>query len=223
MLAHKTIIAGKALILLVTFICAGWALSVWTMNVEGLAQIKRQPVVDHSHHQQMLHQKSYVREEHDYQVPDIMLTNQDGRKLALHAILEGQEPVMLNFIFTTCTTICPVLSASFTQAQKILGSDASSVRMISISIDPEHDTPAKLKKYAQRFKAHPGWMFLTGDQADIVGLLKTFDAYRRDKMNHIPLTLIRVAPHASWIRIEGFASASDLVSEFQALTTQGDF
>jgi len=122
--------------------------------------------------------------------------------------------VMLNFIFTTCTTICPVLSASFTQTQKTLGPDASNVRMISISIDPEHDTPAKLREYAQRFQARAGWTFLTGDRDDIVAVLKAFDAYRRDKMNHIPLTLMRAAQQAGWIRMEGFASAGDLVREY---------
>jgi protein SCO1/2 len=179
-----------------------------------------QPGVDHSRHQQMLQQKGYVRKEQEYSIPDVRLTDQDGSKASLRAMLGGQEPVMLNFIFTTCTTICPVLSASFTQTQKALGPDASNVRMISISIDPEHDTPAKLREYAQRFQARAGWTFLTGDRDDIVAVLKAFDAYRRDKMNHIPLTLMRAAPQAGWIRMEGFASAGDLVREYQALTTQ---
>jgi protein SCO1/2 len=221
MLIHKTRLARKVLALLVTLSCAGLALSVWAMDDEGLAQHDHQPGVDHSRHQQMLQQKGYVRKAQEYQVPDVMLTDQDGRKVSLRAMLGGQEPVMLNFIFTTCTTICPVLSASFTQTQKTLGLDASNVRMISISIDPEHDTPAKLQEYAQRFQARAGWTFLTGDRNDIVVVLKAFDAYRRDKMNHIPLTFMRAAPQADWIRMEGFASAGDLVREFQALTTQG--
>lgn len=220
MLTQIILNARKTLVLLVTFTCAGLALSVWAMDDQAPAHHDQQPGVDHSRHKQMLQQKGYVRKEQEYQVPDVMLTDQNGRKVSLRAMLEGQEPVMLNFIFTTCTTICPVLSASFTQTQKTLGPDASNVRMISISIDPEHDTPAKLREYAQRFQARAGWTFLTGNREDIVAVLKAFDAYRRDKMNHIPLTFMRSAPQVSWIRVEGFASAGDLVREYQALTKQ---
>jgi len=221
MLNNKIMFAGRMLGLVVTFTCAGLALSVQAMDDGGAAHHMHQHGVDHSQHRQMLQQKGYVRKEQEYQVPDVMLTDQDGRKVSLSAMLEGDEPVMLNFIFTTCTTICPVLSASFTQTRKALGPDAANVRMISVTIDPEHDTPAKLREYAQRFKASTGWTFLTGHREDIVAVLKAFDAYRRDKMNHIPLTFLHAAPQTGWVRMEGFASAGDLVREYQSLTRQG--
>jgi protein SCO1 len=222
MLNNKILLAGRMFGMLVTLTCAGVAFSVEAMDEGNPHHHAHHQGIDHSHHRQMLQQKDYVRKEQEYQVPDVMLTDQDGRKISLLAMLEGEEPVMLNFIFTTCTTICPVLSASFTQTQKVLGPDAGNLRMISISIDPEHDTPEKLREYAQRFHARPGWMFLTGDRDDITAVLRAFDAYRRDKMNHIPLTLIHAAPQADWIRMEGFASAGDLVHEYNALTQQRD-
>jgi len=165
----------------------------------------------------MMSRKGYVRSEHNYPVPEGTLTEQHGNPAPLRDTLLGEEPVMLNFIFTTCTTICPVLSASFAQTQKALGPDAGEVKMISISIDPEHDTPAKLREYAQRFHARDGWVFYTGALADIVAVQKAFDAYRGDKMNHPPVTYLRVRPDAPWIRFEGFASAGDLVREYRAL------
>jgi len=222
MLNKKLIFSGRMLGLLVTFTCAGMALPVQAMDDGDAAHHMHRHGVDHSQHRQMLQQKGYVRKEQEYQVPDVVLTDQDGRKVSLHDMLEGNEPVMLNFIFTTCTTICPVLSASFTQTRKALGSDADNVRMISVTIDPEHDTPAKLREYAQRFQASTGWTFLTGDREDIVAVLKAFDAYRRDKMNHIPLTFMHAAPQPGWVRMEGFASAGDLVREYQTLTRQTD-
>ena len=109
-----------------------------------------------------------------------------------------------------------MLSASFAQTQTALGDEAKDVRMISISIDPEHDTPAKLREYAQRFHAGPGWEFLTGDLNDVITVLKAFDAYRGDKMNHIPLTMLRVQPDGPWVRMEGFASAGELVQEYRS-------
>lgn len=222
MLNIKSLLAGRMFGLLVISTCACITLSARAMDDGESAQHTHHQGEDHSHHRQMLQQKDYIRKEQEYQVPDVMLTDQDGRKISLLAMLEGKDPVMLNFIFTSCTTICPVLSASFTATQKALGSDAGNLRMVSISIDPEHDTPEKLREYAQRFHASPGWTFLTGDREDIVDVLVAFDAYRRDKMNHIPLTLLHAAPQTGWIRMEGFASAGDLVREYNELTRQSD-
>ena len=123
-------------------------------------------------------------------------------------------------IFTTCTTICPVLSASFAQTQKALGPDARDVQMVSISIDPEYDTPAKLREYAKRFKAQERWTFYTGDLVDVVAVQKAFDVYRGDKMNHPPVTFLRTEADAPWVRFEGFASAGDLVREYRALASE---
>ena len=172
----------------------------------------------HEHHAAMLNQKGYMRTEADYLFPDVTLTNQDGQRVALRELLGGPKPVLLNYIFTSCTTICPVLSASFAQTQRSLGGEAENVRLVSISIDPEHDTPARLRDYAQRFRAADGWELLTGSREDIVAVQKAFDAFRGDKMNHAPLTFLRVSDDSPWIRFEGFPSADDLVQEYRALT-----
>ena len=87
---------------------------------------------------------------------------------------------MLNFIFTTCTTICLALSAIFSRAQRELGGEANNVRMISITIDAEQDTRI-IEKYADHFNARPGWQFLTGARLDIVATQKAFDADRGTK------------------------------------------
>jgi protein SCO1/2 len=105
------------------------------------------------------------------------------------------------------------MSATFSSVQKRLGSDSEKVRMISVSIDPEYDTPDALKAYAQRFKAGPQWAFLTGSQDDSIAVQKAFDADRGDKMNHAPLTLIRATRDSQWIRYDGFATAAELTEE----------
>ena len=175
---------------------------------------------EHAKHRSIMNQKGYSRKEVSYQLPDVKLIDQNGNNVSTVTLLDGKEPVMLNFIFTSCTTICPVLSATFAQLQKEYNSELNGVKMISISIDPEYDTPARLKEYAQRFYAQEGWTFLTGDLDTVITVLNSFDAYRGDKMNHIPLTFIHTPDTSTWIRLEGFANASDLIKEYQTLKTK---
>ena len=92
--------------------------------------------------------------------------------------------------------------------------------MISITIDPEQDTPERLKEYAGRFKAESGWLFLTGSIDNIIATQKAFDAYRGDKMNHVPLTFLRSTQDGSWVRLEGFASANEVVAEYRQHLSQ---
>jgi protein SCO1/2 len=89
--------------------------------------------------------------------------------------------------------------------------------MISISIDPTFDTPEKLRDYAARFDAGPQWQFLTGELEDVVAVEKAFNAFRGAKMNHEPLTLIRVKEDDAWLRIDGIASANEILTEYRNL------
>jgi len=129
--------------------------------------------------------------------------------------LTPATPIMVNFIFTTCTTICPIMSATFSQLQSLLGEEADKVRLLSISIDPEQDTPEKLRAYARKFSAGESWHFLTGQLDDILTALKALDAYKGNKMNHQPATLLRASSSGEWIRIEGMTSAKDLLNEYR--------
>jgi protein SCO1 len=168
----------------------------------------------HAHHQMMMEQKDYKVTTAEYSVPDVVLTSHKGEKVNLPQLLASGKPMMLNFIFTTCTTICPVLSASFHQVQEILGEDQS-VALISITIDPEYDTPEQLMKYSKRFKANDNWQFYTGSYNDVVNVEKAFDIFRGSKMSHEPITLIRGDVDTVWTRIDGLASAEDIVKEYR--------
>jgi protein SCO1/2 len=151
----------------------------------------------------------------NYSVPDVTLVDQQGQPVALPTLLDADRPVMLNFIFTSCTAICPAMSAIFARVQTELGSDSEQLRMVSISIDPEQDTPQALSDYAKRFDAGPQWQFLTGSLDDSIAVQQAFDADTGDKMNHAPLTLFRASPDAQWVRYEGFATAAQLVEEYR--------
>lgn len=162
----------------------------------------------------------YTRTVKDYVVPDVVLTDADDRPVRLRQLLAGNDPVMMDFIFTTCSTICPVTTKVFSDVPARLGGEAKHLRMISISIDPENDTPLQLKAYARSFQAGERWKFLTGRIQDVKAVQLAFDSYRGDKMSHAPLTLMRQAPGKPWVRIDGFASPEQLVREYRKVLQQ---
>ena len=175
---------------------------------------------EHAAHMAMAATGDYKSSVRSYAIPDVSLIDADGRTVRLRELLATQDPVMLNFIFTTCGAICPVMSQVFSELPGKLGAQAGKLRMVSISIDPENDTPAKLKSYAKMYGANSRWTFLTGRVEDVKAVQLAFNSYRGDKMNHEPLTLLHPAPDKPWVRIDGFASSKDLVQEYHKVMTQ---
>ena len=153
----------------------------------------------------------------NYAVPALKLVREDGAKVSLDQELNDGRPVVLNFIFTSCTTICPLSSQVFSLLQQRLGKDRDAVHLVSISIDPEEDTPARLLDYARQFNAGKEWNHYTGSAAASVQAQMAFGAYRGNKMSHAPVTLLRATPGGPWVRLDGFATADDIYSELQDL------
>jgi len=151
----------------------------------------------------------------EYRSPPVKLVRDDGKAVTLSDELDDGRPVVVNFIYTTCTAICPVTSKVFQQLQGKLGPDRAKVHLVSISLDPEEDTPARLTEYAKKYKAGPGWQHYTGTAEASVAAQKAFDVYRGDKMNHTPVTLLRAAPGKPWVRFDGFTTADNLLAEYR--------
>jgi protein SCO1/2 len=158
-----------------------------------------------------------TRSERSYAVPDLQLEDADGRAVAVRSLLETDQPVMLDFIYTSCSAVCPLLSEIFAQVQHKLGADSAKLRMVSISIDPDYDTPRVLRRYAQAY--HPGaqWRFLTGKAADVAAVQQAFDAYKANKMDHEPLVFLRASKRSPWIRLDGLVDPDMLVRELRAM------
>ncbi len=157
----------------------------------------------------------YKRTVHNYIAPDVTLVNQDGKRVNFRSFVKQGKVVVMDFIFGTCTTICPVLSASFVNFQNRLGPDSGKVQLISVSIDPEHDTPRVLKEYLKKFRAKPGWDFMTGSRENIDRVTNAFEAYTGDKMGHFPLTFVYSPVQDRWFRIDGLVATSELMAEYQ--------
>jgi protein SCO1 len=179
------------------------------------------PMDPHAHHHHAMQDPPpVVRTTGRYSVPDVTLVRSDGARVIFSHELEDGRPVLLDFIYTTCTTICPVMSQTFAEVQKRLGADASKVRMVSVSIDPEEDTPARLAEYAKRYQAGAQWTFYTGTAEASIAVQRAFDVYRGDKMNHSPATLFRPAPGQPWVRLDGFATPDAVLGEVHTQVAQ---
>jgi protein SCO1 len=152
-----------------------------------------------------------------YETPEVRLVRADGERVSLARELDDGRPVLLNFIFTTCSSVCPLASQTFAQFRDRLGTQVSGVHLMSISIDPEQDTPARLREYARKYHAGPEWQYYTGSLDASLAVQRAFDVYRGDKMSHTAVTLMRAAPGKPWLRIEGFVTPDDLVRDYRSL------
>jgi protein SCO1/2 len=125
--------------------------------------------------------------------PAFVLLNQEGNRFD-STTLHGKV-VVLNFIFTTCTDVCPLFTANLAQLQRTLKSKQGNVFFVSISTDPEVDSPKVLKSYAQRYGADfQNWAFLTGSEAQLQQVWKSFDVRvikkGRGLVQHTSLTTV---------------------------------
>jgi protein SCO1/2 len=166
----------------------------------------------------------YTRTLDNYLAPEVDLIDSNGENVALRELLANDEPVLMQFIFTSCATICPLMSATFSHGQNALEAVHDRYRMFSISIDPEYDTPDRLAAYAKRNSAGGNWTFLTGSKGDIGKVMRAFNVlYQSDnKMYHQPYTFLRAHADAPWIRIDGFLSVRELVHEFRVALRSTD-
>jgi protein SCO1/2 len=167
----------------------------------------------HAHHHMM--KGMTMTSTADYTLPAVMLVRDDGQTVSLKNEVDDGRPVVLTFIYTSCTTICPMISQTLSQLQSELGADRDKVHLVSISIDPEQDTPEHLREYAKKFGAGPEWQHYTGTVAASVATQRAFNVYRGDKMDHNPVALFRASPGKPWLRFDGFATADDLLHAYQ--------
>ena len=140
-----------------------------------------QPAAD-DHSQHMHHGKAEAATETGTeelrQIPDLRLLNQKGEEVRFFSDLVADKVVAMNFIFTTCTTVCRPMGAIFAKLQRQLGERAGrDVHLISVSVDPVTDRPERLKAWAKQFGAGPGWTQVTGEKSDVDKLLKSLEVF----------------------------------------------
>jgi len=137
--------------------------------------------------------------------PNVPLITQDGTTVHFYDDLLKGKKVAINLIYTSCKDECPLETARLVQVQQLLSDRVGKdVFFYSITIDPQQDTPAVLKAYAEKFGVGPGWLFLTGKEDDIklvakkLGLSRRGDALTRD--GHRPSLMIGDEATGQWMR-----------------------
>lgn len=150
-------------------------------------------------------------------IPDTPVVDQDGKRLNFYTDLVKGKVVAINFIFTTCTTICPPLGATFAKVGALGGAHfGTDFHLISISVDPTTDTPERLKAWAGQFNAKPGWTLVTGQKADINDLLKALGGFSASVRDHSPTVLIINDGQGTMTRAYGLAPPAKLLDVIEA-------
>lgn len=150
--------------------------------------------------------------------PNTPVINQHNQPLNFYNDLIKNKTVAINFIFTTCSSSCPLATAIFKQVQKQFG--AQNVQLISISVDPSTDTSARLNTFAQQFNIEPGWHFITGERTEITILLKALEVYTPDKTLHTNMVIIGNDTTHTWTRLYGLPSADDIVNALKQIANK---
>ena len=167
----------------------------------------------HAKHRAMMKQNSDpAAESADVDLRDRPLLDQDGREVMFVSDVIGDDIVVMDFVYTTCTTICPVLSALFKQVQTKLGDDVGNgITLVSMSVDPIRDTPQRLKAYSAKHGAGDGWRWLTGPKPVVDEVLVGLGAYTTNFEDHPTMVLIGDGQTGEWKRLFGFPNPDRIV------------
>ena len=143
---------------------------------------------------------------------DVELINQDGQKMRFYSDVLKDKVVVINTFFTTCTGVCPPINRTLERMQEALGDRlGNDAFLVSMSVDPETDTPVRLKEYSRRFHARPGWIFLTGKKENVDWALYKLGQYVETKDGHTTIIIIGNEPKGLWKKAFGMAKADELM------------
>jgi protein SCO1/2 len=141
---------------------------------------------------------------------DVVLVNQDGERVRLYSDLLKDKVVVINFFFATCQGVCLPMNRNIQKVQDVfgdrLGKDAY---IISISVDPSTDTPPRLKEYAAKIGARPGWYFITGDKENVAFALKKLGQYVENREDHTNIVLVGNERTGLWKKAFGLAKSEE--------------
>ncbi|CAA0096527.1 SCO1 protein [BD1-7 clade bacterium] len=154
-------------------------------------------------------------------IPAVMLVSSEGKAVDLPSVIGGNRSVVLQFVFTSCQNVCPIMVTTFSESQQFLARHKA--QLVSISIDPAFDTPAKLQQYANRFGAHVGtesdWIFLTGALGDIDQVKHAFDAIYSgaNKAHHKPVIYLKPEASEQWYVLDALSGVETFQEQVAVL------
>ena len=149
---------------------------------------------------------------------DVELINQDGKKVRFYTDVLKGKTVIVNSFFTTCTSVCPPMNRNMEKIQEALGDRVGKdVFFVSITVDPDVDTPARLKEYSKKFHAGPGWMFLTGKKENLDWALYKLGQYVESKDDHTTVFIVGNETTGLWKKAFGMANVTELVKVVESV------
>ena len=144
--------------------------------------------------------------------------DQDGRQVDLEADVLRNRTALVNFIYTNCTNACPLAGAVFVALQQqLLAERDSSIALVSISADPQRDTPQKLKRWAQELGAAPGWTLLCGDDAITTHVAMQLGGTPPQLQGHVPAVFLRAQRQQRWFRFYGLQRPQEILAATRAV------
>lgn len=145
-------------------------------------------------------------------IPDISVSDQHGHVHRFYTDLVKNKTVAINFVYASCTSVCPVLTEIFRSTREILDArGGGETQLISISVDPSNDTLPRLREFALRYHAGADWFFITADKAEIDMLLKSLGAFSSKRDDHSTMVLIGNDANDRWVRSYGMTPVATLV------------
>ena len=174
------------------------------------------PPAPHDHsHMSTNPEKSSAAEKY---FTDVELINQDGKKVRFYSDVLKGKTVVVNAFFTSCTSVCPPMNRNMQKIQEALGERVGrDVFFVSITVDPEVDTPARLKEYAKNFHAGAGWTFLTGKKENLDWALYKLGQYVENKDDHTTVFIIGNETTGLWKKAFGMANIAELVQVVESV------
>lgn len=170
---------------------------------------------EHAAHHKMMQQAKAPTDALNVEIElrDLELVDQYGEKVKFASDVISDKLVAMTFTYSSCTTVCPVYSALFTKTQDLLGDRMDrEVILVTLTLDPTTDVPPRLRREAQKYRAKPGWYFLTGNKLNVDKVLRGLDAYFADFTQHPPMALIGDGRTGTWKRFNGFPEPEKIVA-----------
>ena len=150
-------------------------------------------------------------------IPDVEVIDQDGLSYRFYGDLVQGRIVVINFIYTTCKTSCPASTGLLSGVYHRLRAAEQPVTLLSVTVDPVHDRPSRLKAYAAQFGAGKGWHFLTGAPADVARILASLQVSTSNKADHPAIVVIGNEATGTWTRLYGEASVPMVLESLEAI------
>lgn len=196
---------------------AAWRSILAVLLLTAFALCKAEPDTNRQS-QRTATQKDKNTTRAEVNILDRDVVDQDGQPRKFKTDVVGERVVAMNFVFTTCQAVCPAQSLIFKKLQQMLGDDlGKDVAMISVSVDPNTDIPARLKAYAQSRGAKAGWSWITGEKHNIDAILTGVGAYTKDYTNHPAMILVGDPVTGDWTRFNGFPQPELLAKRIKEL------